>query len=132
MSYTVPPSEPKNVTVSNVGQRSATVSWDPPTNNFHNSLTDVSGYRVSAVQNVFQEGARVATKDKYSQTHEFMDLEEYTLYSFSVAASNAFGYGTASEPQKATTLEAGLLASYIASIGRTFIAKLLIQWSVYW
>ena len=107
MSYTVPPSEPKNVTVSNVGQRSATVSWDPPTNNFPNSLTDVSGYRVFASQNVFQERNHVAFKDEHTETHEFMDLEEYTLYSFSVAASNAFGYGTASDPQEATTLEAG-------------------------
>ena len=86
------------------------MSWDPPTNNFSNPLTDVSAYRITASQNVFQEGNRVAIENEYSLTYQFIDLEEYTAYYFSVAASNSFGYGAASEQEEATTLQAGLLA----------------------
>ena len=106
--FTEPPAVPQNVRVSNVGQRSATVSWDPPSNTFPNSLTAVSAYRVSASQDAFQQGNRVATKSKQSRTHQFTNLEEYTTYSFSVAASNTFGEGVVSEPKEATTLQAGL------------------------
>ena len=103
------PSEPRNVRVSDVGQRSATVSWDPPTNTFSNPLTDVSAYRVTASQNVIQDGNHVATEEKLSRKHKFTNLEEFTNYSFSVSASNTFGYGAASEPKEATTLQAGRL-----------------------
>ena len=106
---TEPPSVPRNVRVSSVGQRSATVSWDPPNNTFPNPLTSVSEYRVTASQSQFQEGNRFSTEDEHSGTHQFTDLEEHTMYSFSVAASNIFGYGVASEPEDATTLQAGLL-----------------------
>ena len=70
-----------------MGQRSATVSWDPPTNTFSNPLTDVSAYRVTASQNVIQDGNHVATEEKLSRKHKFTNLEEFTNYSFSVSAS---------------------------------------------
>lgn len=102
-----PPAVPRNVRVSDVGQRTATVSWDPPTNTFPNSLTAVTAYRVSALQNEFQQGNQIVTKAEQSQMHQFIDLEEYTTYSFRVAASNTFGEGAASEAEEATTLQAG-------------------------
>ena len=108
-----PPSVPGNVRVSNVGQRTATVSWDPPINTFLNSLTAVSAYRVSASQGQFQQGNHTVTRGQHSRSHDFMDLEEYTEYSFTVEASNTFGYGAASEPEEATTLEAGLCLGYV-------------------
>ena len=107
-----PPGEPRNVAVSNVGQRSATVSWTPPHNSFPNSLTAVSSYHITASQNQFQDqGNRVATTGDQSRMYEFTNLEEFTTYSLRVAASNSFREGGASGAIEATTLEAGLFAT---------------------
>ena len=102
-----PPAAPTNITVSSVGQTTATVSWRAPTNNFSNTLTAVSSYHVTASQSVFQEGNRVVTKSSDSTSHIFTDLEEYTTYSFSVVALNTFGQGPESHSKDATTLQAG-------------------------
>ena len=93
--------------MSNVGKRTATVSWVPPPNTFPNQLTAVSAYRISASQNQFQEGNRVVTAGQQSRMYEFTNLEEYTAYFFHVAAFNSFGEGASNDPIEATTLEAG-------------------------
>jgi hypothetical protein len=101
-----PPAVPRNIVVSNVGKRTATVSWVPPPNTFPNQLTAVSAYRISASQNQFQEGNRVVTAGQQSRMHEFTNLEEHTTYSFRVTAFNSFGEGASNDPIEATTLEA--------------------------
>ena len=103
-----PPAAPQNVQVSDVGTRTAIMSWDPPDNSFPNVMTDVSSYHISATQSDFTGGNRAAVESKQSRSYQFTDLEEYTTYSFTVAASNAFGEGVESEPQVASTLQAGV------------------------
>lgn len=109
---TEPPAAPTIVRVSGVGQRTATLSWRSPINNFPNSLTAVSSYRVTASQDMFHDGNRAVTKRVGTTTHRFTDLEEYTTYSFRVAATNTFGQGPESDALEATTLQAGALLSY--------------------
>ena len=94
--------------VSSVGQTTATVSWNPPPNNYPNTLTAVSSYYITASQHVFSEGNHSITKNAGTTNHHFTDLEEYTTYYFSVAASNLFGQGPGSDVREATTLQAGL------------------------
>ncbi|CAI8005516.1 Receptor-type tyrosine-protein phosphatase F [Geodia barretti] len=109
-----PPAVPRNIVVSNVGKRTATVSWVPPPNTFPNQLTAVSAYRICASQNQFQEGNRVVTAGQQSRMYEFTNLEEYTAYFFHVAAFNSFGEGASNDPIEATTLEAAPSAAPLA------------------
>ena len=119
--YSEPPSAPTNVRVSAVGTRVATVSWRAPANSFPNSLTAVSSYRITASQDRFRNGNHVVTKNSgAASSHRFTDLEEYTLYSFTVTASNTFGRSQASSAATAKTQQAGMFLWKIYSFNMLY------------
>ena len=108
----VPPLSPTNLQVSGVGNRTATLTWQAPVVTFLNSLTAVSSYQVMATQEQFANvsdiyvnvGAGVTTYT-FPQT-----LEEYTVYTCSVKARNAFGLGNATRPVTLRTLQSGTIS----------------------
>ena len=51
--HTVPPLPPTNLQVSDVSNRTATLTWQAPVVTFLNSLTAVSSYQVMATQEQF-------------------------------------------------------------------------------
>ena len=108
--FTVPPLPPTNLQVSDIGNRTATLTWQAPVVTFLNSLTAVSSFQVMATQEQFANvsdiyvnvGAGVTTY-MFPQT-----LEEYTVYTCTVKARNAFGLGNATQPVTLRTLQAGM------------------------
>lgn len=108
-AHAEPPSAPTNVRTSAVGTRTATVSWRAPTNSFTNSLTAVSSYQITASQTLFPTGDIVITTHAGTTSYRFNNLQEYTMYTFTVVAANSFGSGPASSPVKAQTLQSGMV-----------------------
>ena len=103
----VPPPQPTNLQASSIGARTASLTWQKPVIRFQNSLTDVSSYQVTATQSQFSGLENLVTTvstRSYTFPHT---LEEYTLYSCTVKASNAFGLGNASHSVEFRTLQAG-------------------------
>ena len=106
---TVPPLPPTNLQVSGIGNRTATLSWQAPVVTFLNSLTAVSSYQVMATQEQFANVSDIYVDvDASTTTYTFpQTLEEYTVYTCTVKARNAFGLGNATQPVTLRTLQAG-------------------------
>ena len=108
--YTVPPLPPTNLQVSGVGNRTATLTWQAPVVTFLNSLTAVSSYQVMATQEQFANVSDIHVDiDPNTTTYTFpQTLEEYTMYTCTVKARNAFGLGNATHPVTFMTLQSGI------------------------
>ena len=111
MVITVPPQPPTNLQVSGIGSRTTTLTWQAPVVTFLNSLTAVSSYQVTATQEQFANVSDIYVNiDANTTTYTFpQTLEEYTLYTCAVKASNAFGLGNATQPVTLRTLQAGTM-----------------------
>ena len=107
---TVPPLPPINLQVSGIGNRTATLTWQTPVVTFLNSLTAVSSYQVMATQEQFANVSDIYVDlDANTTTYTFLQtLEEYTVYTCTVKARNAFGLGNATQPVTLRTLQTGL------------------------
>ena len=108
--YTVPPQPPTNLQVTDIGNRTATLTWQAPVVTFLNSLTAVSSYQVMATQEQFANVSDIYVDiDANTTTYTFpQTLEEYTVYTCTVKARNAFGLGNATQPVTLRTLQAGI------------------------
>ena len=108
--FTVPPLPPTNLQVSGVGNRTATLTWQAPVVTFLNSLTAVSSYQVMATQEQFANVSDIYVDvDANTTTYTFpQTLEEYTVYTCTVKAGNAFGLGNATHPVTLMTLQSGI------------------------
>ena len=106
---TVLPLPPRNLQVSGVGNRTATLTWQAPVITFLNSLTAVASYQVMATQEQFANVSDIYVDvDANTTTYTFpQTLEEYTVYTCTVKARNAFGLGNATQPVTLRTLQAG-------------------------
>ena len=109
MVITVPPQPPTNLQVSGIGSRTTTLTWQAPVITFLNLLTAVSSYQVMATQEQFANVSDIYVDvDANSTTYTFpQTLEEYTVYTCTVKARNAFGLGNATQPVTLRTLQAG-------------------------
>ena len=107
---TVPPLPPTNLQVSDVGNRTATLTWQAPVVLFLNSLTAVSSYQVMATQEQFANVSDIYVNvGANTTTYTFpQTLEEYTVYTCTVKARNAFGLGNTTQPVTLRTLQAGI------------------------
>ena len=118
MVITVPPQSPTNLQVSGIGSRTTTLTWQAPVITFLNSLTAVSSYQMMATQEQFANVPDIYVNiDANTTTYTFpQTLEEYTVYTCTVKARNAFGLGNATQPVTLRTLQSGTmqLRDYIA------------------
>ena len=107
---TVLPLPPTNLQVSGIGNRTATLTWQAPVVTFLNSLTAVSSYQVMATQEQFANVSDIYVDlDANTTTYTFpQTMEEYTVYTCTVKARNAFGLGNATQPVTLRTLQTGL------------------------
>ena len=107
---TVPPLPPTNLQVSDVGNRIATLTWQAPVVTFLNLLTAVSSFQVMATQEQFVNVSDIYVDvDANTTTYTFpQTLEEYTVYTCTVKARNAFGLGNATQPVTLRTLQSGM------------------------
>ena len=109
--FTVPPLPPTNLHVSGIGNRTATLTWQAPVVTFLNSLTALSSYQVMATQEQFSNVSDICVNVSVDvATYTFpQTLEEYTVYTCSVKARNAFGLGNATQAVTLRTLQAGTM-----------------------
>ena len=77
---------------------------------FLNSLTAVSSYQVIATQEQFANVSDIYVNiHANTTTYTFpQTLEEYTVYTCTVEARNAFGLGNSTQPVTLRTLQAGM------------------------
>ena len=77
---------------------------------FLNSLTAVSSYQVMATQEQFANVSDIYVDvDANTTTYTFpQTLEEYTVYTCTVKAGNAFGLGNVTHPVTFVTLQSGI------------------------
>ena len=106
----VPPLPPTNLQVSGIGSRTATLTWQAPVVTFLNSLTAVTSYQVMATQEQFANVSDIYVNvDANVTTYTFLQtLEEYTFYTCTIKARNAFGLGNATQPVTLRTLQSGM------------------------
>ncbi len=94
--------------ISNVGKRTAQITWEPPVISFLNTLTALAGYRIIATQTQFNISDIVVDVPPSVTSYMFPStLEEFTVYRCAVYARNSFGYGTPSTNMQFTTLQDG-------------------------
>ena len=97
------------MTISDVGTRTATVSWQPPSIDFPNDLTAISQYFIQANPYYFDIDEVSVLTDANTLEYTFPNnLEEFVTYTVTVKAVNSFGMGEASDVQL-HTLQAGIL-----------------------
>ena len=77
---------------------------------FLNSLTAVTSYQVMATQEQFANVSDIYVNvDANVTTYTFLQtLEEYTVYTCTIKARNAFGLGNATQPVILRTLQSGM------------------------
>ena len=109
----VPPLPPTNLQVSGISNRTATLTWQAPVVTFLNSLTAVSSFQVMATQEQFSNVSDIYVNVSVGvTTYTFpQTLEEYTVYTCTVKARNAFGLGNATHPVTLRTLQTGMYTS---------------------
>ena len=69
----------------------------------------MSSYQITASQTLFPTDDIVITTRAGTTSYRFNNLQEYTMYTFTVVAANSFGSGPASSPVKAQTLQSGMV-----------------------
>ena len=108
--FTVPQLPPTNLQVSDISNRTVTLTWQAPVITFLNSLTAVSSYQVMATQEQFTNVPDIYVDvDANTTIYTFpQTLEEYTVYTCTVKARNAFGLGNATHPVTFMTLQSGI------------------------
>ena len=107
--FTVPPLPPTNLQISDIGGRTTTLTWQEPVVTFLNSLTAVSSFQVMATQEQFANVSDIYVNVNDVTTYTFpQTLEEYTVYTCTIKARNAFGLGSATHPVTFRTLQTGM------------------------
>ncbi len=103
LHHSEPHSPPTDVTYTDVGTRTVTISWNPPVFEDQNGV--ILYYQLIILQSQFDIDNFIINTSSliYSGT----DLEEYNDYTFMVAAATGVGLGPFSTPQSFMTLEAG-------------------------
>lgn len=97
------------MTISAVGTRTATVSWQAPSVDFPNDLTTVLQYLVQAHPYYFDIDEISVLIDANTLVYTFPNnLEEFVTYTVTVKAINSFGMGEASIDVQLHTLQAGI------------------------
>ena len=108
MFASVAPPPPTDVIISSVSRRTARVSWNHSVVIFINNLTVVTGYRIVARQSVFNISDIVIEVPHTEASYVFPStLEEFTVYSCEVYATNSFGYGEPSQTVQFKTFQDG-------------------------
>ncbi len=105
--YTVPPPMPTNFQIVEFDDVSVTLEWQPPHNDFLNSLTQVFQYQIIATQESFAILNINVTIGASGTTYTLEMLEEYVSYRCTVQAGNSFGFGSESNSVQFTTQQAG-------------------------
>lgn len=90
-----------------LGNVSVTLRWQAPQIDFQNSLTEVSQYKITAVQKTFMVPDVIVTLGASGTEYTVESLEEYVSYNCTVQAQNSFGIGPESNSVQFTTLQAG-------------------------
>ena len=98
------------MSISAVGTRTATVSWQTPLVDFPNDLTVISQYFIQANPYYFDIDEVSGLTDANTLVYTFPNnLEEFVTYTVTVKAINSFGIGEASIDVQLHTLQAGML-----------------------
>ena len=102
MIITDPPSEPKDLKVTDVQQDTVTLQWSPPDNN---GGQDILGYVVERREVGRQQWSRVGQTSPDVTTIKARNLLEGRPYSFRVMAENVEGLGEPVTMSKPVTPE---------------------------
>ena len=101
-----PATAPLNIMPSVSGPQSASISWLPPLSDDQNGILRYYILRLVDERLGYDEVIINTTLT----SHTFNDLEEYNLYSYSIAAATSAGVGVYSDQDQFTTREDGKVA----------------------
>ena len=104
--FSIVPSHPLNVKTNDVTSTSITVIWKPPQSPNGRLL----GYEVSYTPN---GGQPSVVNVQNNTTRKLAGLKPYTAYSVKVRAKTMAGFGSYSLPSSVSTLEDGMLITWL-------------------
>lgn len=105
------PSEPENVVVEPLNERSLNVSWTPPDHlastvkSYSINVTELHSFDQDSVPNVTSEIGVIVSSDTTSTV--INDLKPFTMYTITVIATNSEGSSLPSYRTRALTRENG-------------------------